>query len=96
LLADLGMAYALRAEGENRSSDYAQAIEYLGRAVKTDPNDTTVLFNRALVYEHMFLYELAEEDWRRLLTLEPQGGWAAEARQRLQDLEQKKKTGRQP
>jgi tetratricopeptide (TPR) repeat protein len=96
LLADLGIAYALRAEAANRASDYPQAIEYLGRAGKAAPNDTTILFNRALVYERMFLYELAAEDWQRLLTLESGEGWAGEARQRLRDIEQKKKIDRKP
>jgi tetratricopeptide (TPR) repeat protein len=96
LLADLGIAYALRAADKQRAGDYGQAVDYLGRALKADPNDAVALFNRAVVYEHMFLYELAEEDWRRFLSLEGEGGWAGEARRRMQDIQQKKKPGRQP
>lgn len=91
LMADLGMAYALRAEAPNHDVDYGYAIEYLGRSLKAKPNSSEALFNRALVYERMFLYEDAIRDWRRYLELDTSGAWREEAQRRLAELEQKKK-----
>lgn len=91
LLADLGMAYALRAEAQSRDVDYGYAIEYLERSLKAKPNAPEAVFNRALVYERMFLYDDAEREWRRYRTLEPDGAWREEAQRRLADVEQKKK-----
>ena len=96
LLADLGMAYALRAEGPNRAVDYSSAIEYLGRSLKAKPNSPVALFNRAFVYERMYLYDEALRDWRRYLDLDTAGAWREEAQRHLADIEQKKKSGRQP
>ena len=94
LLADLGMAYALRAEAQDRAVDYGSAIEYLGRSLKAQPDSPEALFNRAVVYERMFLYDDALRDWRRYLDLDTAGGWRAEAQRRLADIAQKKKAGR--
>ncbi len=91
LLADLGMAYALRAEAQDRAVDYGQAIEQLSRALKAKPNFPEAIFNRAVVYERMYLFEEALKEWRHYLDLDPRGGWAEEARRRLADIEQKKK-----
>ena len=95
LLADLGMAYALRAESQHRDVDYASAIEYLGQSLKAKPNSLEALFNRALVYERMFLYEDAMREWRRYMELDTAGAWREEAQRHLADIEQKKKSGRQ-
>jgi CHAT domain-containing protein/tetratricopeptide (TPR) repeat protein len=91
LFADLGLAYALRAQFANRAGDYGSAIEYLGRGIKFDPNDVSTLFNRAIAYERMFLYDLAADDWARYLALDSQGGFADEAKARLWAIEQKRK-----
>ncbi|MBI3681956.1 MAG: hypothetical protein HY235_16360 [Acidobacteria bacterium] len=91
LLAALGMAYALRAEADNRALDYGRAIEYLSRSLKAKPDSREAVFNLALVYERMFLYDSALEQWRRYLALDPSGPWADEARHRLSEIEQKKK-----
>jgi CHAT domain-containing protein len=94
LQADLGMAYALRAEAQGRDVDYGQAIEHLSRALKAKPNYLEAIFNRAVVYERMYLYEEALKEWRRYLELDPRGGWAEEAKRRLAEIEQKKKVRR--
>src|SRR5216684_416680 len=91
LLADLGMAYALRAEADNRDVDYGYAIEYVGRSLKAKPNSPEAVFNRAVVYERMYLYEDAVGEWKRYLEMDPSGAWREEAKRRLADLEQKKK-----
>jgi tetratricopeptide (TPR) repeat protein len=96
LLADLGVAYALRAEAQNRDVDYGYAIDDLSRSLKARPNSPETVFNRAVVYERMYLYEDAGREWRRYLELDPAGAWHAEAQRRLTELEQKKKPARQP
>jgi tetratricopeptide (TPR) repeat protein len=90
LLADLGMAFALRAESGNRAIDYARANENLSRALKLRPEMREATFNRALVYERMFVYDEAIREWQRYLTLDGTGPWADEARQRLAEIESKK------
>ena len=91
LLADLGMAYALRAESGNRAIDYARANESLSRALKLQPQMREATFNRALVYERLYLYDEAIREWQRYLTLDSKGAWADEARRRLAEIESKKK-----
>jgi tetratricopeptide (TPR) repeat protein len=96
LLAALGMAYALRAEGQSRDVDYAFAIENLRRSLKSKPDVPAVVFNLALVYERMYLYPDAIEQWRHYLDLDKSGDWNKEAQRRLAELEQKKKSGLKP
>jgi tetratricopeptide (TPR) repeat protein len=93
LMADLGMAYALRAEAQNRDVDYGYAIEYLGRSLKAKPNSPEAIFNQAVVYERMFLYEDAIREWRHYLELDAAGSWREEAQRRLGELDAKKKSG---
>lgn len=94
LEAALGMAYALRAEKASRATDYGQAVEHLGRALRKDPANRDASFNRALVLERMFLLEEAVKEWNRYLKLDPSGPWAGEARLRLQDTERRIKARR--
>jgi CHAT domain-containing protein len=77
-------------EGGVDTSSYGQAIEDLSKVLRSEPHNTVALFNRALTYEKLNLRENAIADWRELLKTENDPGWAAEARQRLEDLEQKK------
>ncbi|MEZ5352256.1 MAG: CHAT domain-containing tetratricopeptide repeat protein [Bryobacteraceae bacterium] len=90
VLADLGLAHALRAEAADRSVDYGYAIEYLSRALKARPDYKEALFNRAIVYERMFVYDEALKDWERYLTLDPSGPWADEAQRHKAEIEKKK------
>jgi CHAT domain-containing protein len=89
LLGELGAAYALRAEGENREIDYGGAIDLFWRFLRTRPDAPLALFNRALVYEKMFLFDDARKDWEHYLRLDPVGGWADEARAHKQAIERK-------
>jgi len=92
LLASLGVAHALRAESADRAIDYGAAMEYLSRSLKAAPNTPEVIFNLAVVLERMHLYDQAAEEWRKYLALDDSGGWADEARRRLEAVEQKKKS----
>jgi tetratricopeptide (TPR) repeat protein len=100
LLTDLGSAYFMQAESEDRPIDYGNAIESLGRALAKSPDDPVALFNRALACERMFLYTQAVDDWEHYLRIDQQGEWADEARQRLafvkQKLEQREKSLSEP
>ena len=97
LLADLGMAYALRAETrQNGDVDYKDAIEFLGRSLKAKPSSPEAVFNRAVVLERMYMNEDAGREWRRYLEMDKSGAWHEEAQRRLAALEQKKKSGSRP
>ena len=89
LQTDLASAYFQRAELVDRASDYGKAIELLSKVLAKNPNDPIARFNRALVNEKMFLYRQALEDWEHYLQLDPQGGWANEANQHINNLRQK-------
>ena len=89
LLCDLATAYAERANAENRPLDYGEAIEYLGQALSKRPDDPVALFNRAIVEDKLTLFEEASKDWEHYLRVDPQGDWAAEARQHLEEIRRK-------
>jgi tetratricopeptide (TPR) repeat protein len=96
VLADLGMAYALRAEAADRAVDYNRAIDYLSRALKISPESQTATFNRALVYERMNQYDEAAREWQRYLTLDPSGAWADEAKSQLAEITPKRNSPAKP
>jgi tetratricopeptide (TPR) repeat protein len=83
LLAELGIAYALSAETQNRSADYARAAQVLVRSLAAKPDNPAAVFNLALVYQRMNLYSDAERQWRRYLALDTAGAWRLEAQARL-------------
>ena len=93
LLCDLATAYVQRGDSENRPLDYGQAIEYLGQILQKDPANKLALFNRAIVEERLQLVEQATRDWQKYLQIDPDGDWSNEARQRLQALQEKTKSG---
>lgn len=80
LLLDLGTAHFQRAQSEDRQEDYGASFEYLSKALAVQPENTTALFNRAIVAEHQFLYRQALEDWEHYLKLDSTSQWAEEAR----------------
>jgi tetratricopeptide (TPR) repeat protein len=96
LTGDLGMAYALRADADKQDLDYAHAIDYLGRSLKARPNSPVTVFNRAIVYERLHLNDEAAQDWRHYLELDPAGAWHEDAQRRLNQLDARKNSGRQP
>lgn len=95
LQADLGAAYFVRAKSTERPVDYGYAIDSLGKALAKSPDDPIALFNRALASERIFLYAQAIDDWEHYLRIDPQGEWAAEARNRLTAIQEKVKNHRQ-
>ena len=84
LLSDLSAVYAERARAKSRPEDYVISLEMAERAVAIRPNLPEVVFNRALALEHLFLFDLAREGWRRYLAIDDPSPWASEARARLE------------
>jgi CHAT domain-containing protein len=91
LLVDLASADFQRAQQEGRKEDFGSAYESLSRALKINPDDPVALFNRAIVAEHLFLYHQALDDWKHYLQVDSSSQWAAEARSRASDLQEKLK-----
>ena len=94
--SDLGAAVFEKARRDEdpreRASGMAQARLYLDKALELDGSLLDALFNRALWYEYMSLYEKAQQDWQTYLDKDPNSEWADEARQRLKEVEQKQAT----
>ncbi len=89
ILADLGVAYALRGDAMRQYGDYVAAVDALGQSLKLVPKNSEALFNKAVVLEKMLLFDQAETAWQSYLALEPGGPWAAEARRRLAAVQDK-------
>jgi CHAT domain-containing protein len=86
---DLATAYFERGEANTQPSDYGTAAQLLGEVLKQDPQDPVALFNRALVYERLFLYHEALDDWHAYLRLDDKSEWANEARTHVKDIKEK-------
>ena len=82
ILTDLATAYFQRAQQEDRKEDLGPAFEFLSQALKLHPDDAVALFNRAIVAEHLFLYQQALDDWEHYLRVDPGSQWAEEAHKR--------------
>lgn len=95
-LIDLGSAYFLRAQANNRPPDYGMAVEFLTQALRIKPDDPVALFNRALACEQIPSYKTAIEDWEHYLRIDPQSDWSNEARQKLAALEKHQQSRSEP
>jgi CHAT domain-containing protein len=84
--SDLAGARLTRAVQEKRPGDLPLALEDADRALKLDPRLSDARFNRALVLEKLGLRAEAATAWRAYLEVDPDSGWAEEARQHLQRL----------
>ena len=93
LMTDLASSYFERAEASHNEAGYPAAADLLTRALKASPDDPLALFNRAIVYERMHLYDRAIEDWQRYLRVDSGSSWVPEARKRLADVERRKSSG---
>jgi CHAT domain-containing protein len=84
--SDLAGARFARAVQEQRPSGLPLALEAADRALKLDPHLVDARFNRALVLEQFGLRDEAAAAWRAYLEVDPNSGWAGEARQHLEQL----------
>ena len=78
---DLGVAYL---EGDGAGLD--RAAEEFRRALELDASFGPAVFNLALFYERTNSADLAANQWKRYLQLDPNSEWGVEARSRLQGL----------
>jgi tetratricopeptide (TPR) repeat protein len=92
--ARLTRALALyeKAEVENQQSGrlYAEIVELMGKTLQKNPDDSAALFNQAIACEKSHMYECAIGDYKHLLDIEKDRGWAGEANQHLRNLQEKK------
>ena len=91
LLIDLGTAYFQRAQMAERQEDLGAAYESLSQALAIEPENPVALFNRAIVAENQFLLHQALDDWDHYLRVDHGSDWAAEARQRADQVRAKVK-----
>lgn len=102
--SDLGTALlekgkrALTDESEGKAVEYfAKALGHLTSAVTLDSSLLEPLFNRALAFEESGVLDKAEQDWRLYLEKDSNSQWAAEAREHLKSVEEKRrKTSQTP
>jgi tetratricopeptide (TPR) repeat protein len=85
-LSDLAAAYLVRGMRENRLQDVSRALARASQAVQRDASMREALFNRALAFEHLSMFDDARQAWEAYLKVDDQSGWAAEARIHLQRL----------
>jgi Putative zinc-finger len=85
-LSDLAAAYLVRGMRENRLQDVSRALARASQAVQRDASMREALFNRALAFEHLSMFDDARQAWEAYLKVDDQSGWAAEARIHLQKL----------
>lgn len=85
-------SFALYEQSEisKESQGYLEAVGLLDKALQKKPDDPVLLFNQAIVCEKTHSYECAESDWNRLLAVEKDPQWTAEARRHLNQIKEKK------
>jgi tetratricopeptide (TPR) repeat protein len=73
--------------GAERERYFTESLQYLDRALQTNPQLPEALFNRALVYQLMLRAPEAKEAWRKYLQTDSTSPWAREAERNLKSLE---------
>lgn len=86
-LNDLAAAYLVRGMQERRPEDLSRALTLSGQALARRPGMREALFNRALALERLSMIDDARLAWTGYLAADAESGWAAEARNHLQQLE---------
>ena len=84
--SDLAAALLEQASKEDDTHDLVRALDAIGKALVLKPGLPEALFNRALTLERLNLRSEAVGAWKNYLEREPEGGWAAEAKNRLRTL----------
>jgi CHAT domain-containing protein len=90
--SDLGVALLQRAETKQDPASILDAYAANDSALVLDPELAEALFNRGVILEHLYLVDPATAAWRSYLGVDSQSAWAVEARQRIQDLEARRRT----
>lgn len=88
IYSDLAAALLVQAQERDEPADLIRALGAAAKACKADPALPAAAFNRALILQHLFLYEEARKAWTRYLAIDQYSAWAEEARQRRTTLMQ--------
>jgi CHAT domain-containing protein len=92
--SDLAAARYAAAADQGRAALYPRALAAADEALRLDPRLGEALFNRALILERMGLVDAARRAWTRYLGADASSKWAEEARTRLADLPEVRKSSR--
>jgi CHAT domain-containing protein len=87
--SDLAAAYLARAKHLDRPDDLPRALGAAARAIQGNDKLIEARFNRALALEALFLDDQARQAWEDYLLRDSPSGWASEARDHLQKLQQR-------
>lgn len=87
-LLEQGKARRQRGEDGEAVASFAASLTHLSRALELDANLLPALFNRAILYQNMYLPNQARADWNSYLDKEKDSGWAEEARRQLRALDE--------
>ncbi|MBZ5524551.1 MAG: hypothetical protein LAP21_20115 [Acidobacteriia bacterium] len=90
ILLTRALALFEQSEVEQHPQAAGESVQLLGRILQKEPDNTVALFNRAIAYEKLNCYESASPDWVHFLKVETDPGWAAEAREHLARIQEKK------
>src|SRR6185437_6429835 len=88
VLCDMAAAYYQRATAESQPTDFSVSVELLSEALQKDPHNEIALYNRALVYEKLFLYREAIKDWEQYFSVRRDKTWDREANSHLAKLKE--------
>lgn len=80
---ELATALALRAEFENRPSDYGAALEESAKSTSSPDATAVDHFNAALLMEKASLFQLSIGEWQKAIGGERNEAWRHEAQKRL-------------
>jgi CHAT domain-containing protein/cytochrome c-type biogenesis protein CcmH/NrfG len=91
VLNDLGASYLEESRrmnpAERNPLHLLQALEHFDKAVALDPRLLPAYFNRANCLQLSNLPKQALESWKKYLEFDPDSGWSAEARKRIDSLD---------
>jgi CHAT domain-containing protein/Tfp pilus assembly protein PilF len=100
--SDLGAAFMEKGKTVTQPDDtgqrfelFAKSLEHLNKALELNNSLPEALFNRALCHNYLGITQAAVTDWRKYLEIDSRSGWAEEAKQRLDSLEERQKRSRQ-
>jgi len=79
VLNDLAVAYLQLGERDQRLMPMLRALDVIENALAQDSTQPSVLFNRALILQRLYLVKSAERAWSRFLMVERHPGWRSEA-----------------
>lgn len=87
LLLDAAIAYFQRGQLSENPQDIGQTIDLLGRLLSKTPNDSVALYNQAIAFEHLFLFDNAVRTWKSFLSVEKDKQWREDGQQHLQRVQ---------